>query len=420
MDEEEQVKKQLIKNMILNLITFSIIFYILGIVIYSKFSNFVYNSADNELQNAVIQLEDSQRNGEILPRVIEEERLNIREQSPRLVFIQRDSDGNIKEIEENEYLNEVFNDVYFDRTQINHIYEITIDNQYKYRGINYQLEDGEYTQILINVNGEEDIIERFTTTLVIVLVISVILIIIASYVLSKKTLKPIISSWKKQSEFVQDASHELRTPLAIIQAKQELLLEKPNSTILDNAEDINITLKETKRLTKLIKELMELARNDSKEINLKKQKIDLDKEIKETVEMYQETAKSQGKNLINQLEFGQEIEIDLNKLKELLIILLDNSIKYTEKKDTITVKTYKKEGKCFIEVIDTGIGISKEAKEHVFERFYREEKSRVREKGGTGLGLSIAYNIVKLHKGTIRIDKNYEDGTRMIIRLPIS
>ena len=420
MDEEEQVKKQIIKNMILNLITFSIIFYILGIVIYSKFSNFVYNSADNELQNAVIQLEDSQRNGEILPRVIEEERLNIREQSPRLVFIQRDSDGNIKEIEENEYLNEVFDDVYFDRTQINHIYEITIDNQYKYRGINYQLEDGEYTQILINVNGEEDIIERFTTTLVIVLVISVILIIIASYVLSKKTLKPIISSWKKQSEFVQDASHELRTPLAIIQAKQELLLEKPNSTILDNAEDINITLKETKRLTKLIKELMELARNDSKEINLKKQKIDLDKEIKETVEMYQETAKSQGKNLINQLEFGQEIEIDLNKLKELLIILLDNSIKYTEKKDTITVKTYKKEGKCFIEVIDTGIGISKEAKEHVFERFYREEKSRVREKGGTGLGLSIAYNIVKLHKGTIRIDKNYEDGTRMIIRLPIS
>lgn len=420
MDEEEQVKKQIIKNMILNLITFSIIFYILGIVIYSKFSNFVYNSADNELQNAVIQLEDSQRNGEILPRVIEEERLNIREQSPRLVFIQRDSDGNIKEIEENEYLNEVFDDVYFDRTQINHIYEITIDNQYKYRGINYQLEDGEYTQILINVNGEEDIIERFTTTLVIVLVISVILIIIASYVLSKKTLKPIISSWKKQSEFVQDASHELRTPLAIIQAKQELLLEKPNSTILDNAEDINITLKETKRLTKLIKELMELARNDSKEINLKKQKIDLDKEIKETVEMYQETAKSQGKSLINQLEFGQEIEIDLNKLKELLIILLDNSIKYTEKKDTITVKTYKKEGKCFIEVIDTGIGISKEAKEHVFERFYREEKSRVREKGGTGLGLSIAYNIVKLHKGTIRIDKNYEDGTRMIIRLPIS
>ena len=419
MNEEEQVKKQLIKNMILNLITFSIIFYILGMIIYSQFSNFVYNSADNELQNAIIQLENNVTNSDLLPRVIEEERINIREQSPRLVFIQRDSDGNIKEIEENQFLNEVFNNVSFDRTQINQIYEITIDNKYTYRGINYQLENGEYTQILINVNAEEDILERFITTLAIVLVISVILIIIASYVLSKKTLKPIITSWKKQSEFVQDASHELRTPLTIIQTKQELLLEKPNSTILENAEDINITLKETKRLTRLIKELMELARNDSKKINLNKQKFNLDKEIKEIIDMYQETAKNQGKKLIEQLEYDQEIDADLKKIEELLIILLDNSIKYTEKEDTITVKTYKKEGKCFIEVIDTGIGISKEAGEHVFERFYREEKSRVREKGGTGLGLSIAYNIIKLHKGTIKIDKNYEDGTRIVIRLPI-
>lgn len=392
MNEEEKVKKQLIKNMILNLITFSIIFYILGIVIYSQFSNFIYNSADTELQNAITQISNNQRrnSSENLPRPIEgnkEERVGVnpREQSPRLVFIQRDSDGNIKEGEDNEYLNEAFDDVSFDKTRINQIYEIIIDNQYKYRGINYQTEEGEYIQILINVDSEEDIIERFTTTLVLVLGISVILIILASYVLSKKTLKPIISSWKKQSEFVQDASHELRTPLAIIQAKQELLLEKPDSTILDNAEDINITLKETKRLTKLIKELMELARDDSKEIKLNKKKFDLDKELKEIIEMYSETAKSEGKKLIKQLEYGKEINADENKIKELLIILLDNSIKYTEQKDTITVKTYKKEGKCFIEVMDTGIGISKEAQKHVFERFYREEKSRVRQKGGTGL-----------------------------------
>ena len=142
MNEEEQVKKQLIKNMILNLITFSIIFYILGMIIYSQFSNFVYNSADSELQNAITQLENSGVNSsEPLPRVIEEERLDIREQSPRLVFIQRDSDGNIKEIEENQFLNEVFNNVSFDKTQINQIYEITVDNQYTYRGINYQTED---------------------------------------------------------------------------------------------------------------------------------------------------------------------------------------------------------------------------------------------------------------------------------------
>ena len=110
---------------------------------------------------------------------------------------------------------------------------------------------------------------------------------------------------------------------------------------------------------------------------------------------------------------------DLNKIKELLVILLDNSLKYTEENDSILIKTYKKDNKCIIEVIDTGIGISKEAQEHIFERFYREEKSRTREKGGMGLGLSIAYNIVKIHKGNIRIDKNREKGTRMIVKLPV-
>lgn len=94
-------------------------------------------------------------------------------------------------------------------------------------------------------------------------------------------------------------------------------------------------------------------------------------------------------------------------------------MKYTEPHDSIEVKTYKKDSKCTIEVIDTGIGISKEAMEHVFERFYREEKSRTRSKGGMGLGLSIAHSIVELHKGTIKFDKTREKGTKVIVRLPI-
>jgi signal transduction histidine kinase len=101
-----------------------------------------------------------------------------------------------------------------------------------------------------------------------------IAILIASYTLSRKTLKPIVESWKRQNRFVQDASHELRTPLSIIKVKQEGLLEKPESKIIDNAEDISITLEETNRLTKLIKELMELAKSDSDQLNLNKEKMD--------------------------------------------------------------------------------------------------------------------------------------------------
>ena len=261
--------------------------------------------------------------------------------------------------------------------------------------------------------------QKFIKNLLISTVLSLVSVYIASHFLARKTLKPIIDSWKKQTQFVQDASHELRTPLAIIKAKQENLLENPESKIIDNIEDIGCTLQEVDRLTKLIKELMDLARNDSNSQKLNKENFILDTEIKSIIELYKEVAATEEKEFILNLEYNEEINADLNKIKELLIILLDNSLKYTEEHDSIEVKTYKKDNRCIIEVIDTGIGISKEAIDHVFERFYREEKSRTRSKGGMGLGLSIAYNIVELHKGTIKFDKTREKGTRVIVRLPI-
>lgn len=338
--------------------------------------------------------------------------------NPRLVFITRDENGEKIEEQENTNLNEIFDNVPFDKNLLNTIYEINIQG-YSYRGINYKLDNENYSQVLINVDSEKAISQRFITNLTISFVISIIVILIASYILSKKTLKPIIQSWKKQNQFVQDASHELRTPLAIIKTKQENLLENPEEKIIDKAEDISITLQEVDRLTKLIKELMELAKNDSKELKLNKEKFELDKEIEAIIDLYKVVAKTDSKEFILNLKYNDIINADLDKIKELLVILLDNSFKYTEKNDKIEVKTYKKDNKCILEVIDTGIGISKEAMEHVFERFYREEKSRTRSKGGMGLGLSIAYNIVELHKGSIKFDKNVEKGTRVIVKLPI-
>lgn len=416
MSEEKQVKKQLIKNMILNLVTFSIIFTILGIIIYGQFKSSLYISADSELEKTNFRKEfrmvnnnrRSDRPTNIMPP-------DEQENSPRLVFISRDSDGDISE---NVNINELFKNASFDKSNLNSIYETKIGN-YTYRGINYQKEDGSYTQVLINVDSEKTIAEKFIKNLVISFSITIVIILFASYILSKWTLKPIIISWKKQTQFVQDASHELRTPLAIIKAKQENLLENPDGKIIDNAEDISITLQETQRLTKLIKELMELAKNDSDRLKLNKENFDLDKEIKGLITLYKDVAKTEGKKLTASLEYKETINADLNMVKELLVILLDNSIKYTEPKDNIEIKTYKQDGKAIIEVIDTGIGISKEAIDHIFERFYREEKSRNREKGGMGLGLSIAYNIVTLHKGTIKFDKEREKGARVIVKLPI-
>lgn len=414
MSEEEKVKKQIIKNVILNLITFSIVFYILCIVIYTQFNRSLYISADTALEKFIVR-----ENGEIssrLPNGVTEIRVSVEDQNPRLIFIRRNENGRI--LDDNNNLNTIFENTGFDPNNLNTIYEINIGGYY-FRGVNYRLSNGYYNQVLINVDSEKMIEQKFIKNLLISTVLSLVSVYIASHFLARKTLKPIIDSWKKQTQFVQDASHELRTPLAIIKAKQENLLENPESKIIDNIEDIGCTLQEVDRLTKLIKELMELARNDSNSQKLNKENFILDTEIKSIIELYKEVAATEEKEFILNLEYNEEINADLNKIKELLIILLDNSLKYTEEHDSIEVKTYKKDNRCIIEVIDTGIGISKEAIDHVFERFYREEKSRTRSKGGMGLGLSIAYNIVELHKGTIKFDKTREKGTRVIVRLPI-
>ena len=240
---------------------------------------------------------------------------------------------------------------------------------------------------------------------------------VGSYALAKKTLKPLYDALEKQTEFVQNVAHELRTPLTIIQAKQELLLEEPDSKILDKSEDINISIKETRRLTKMIKELMVLSTSDMKQIQVNKEETDIDEMIKEISTPYIEFAKMENKNLTLELNCNKKIKIDRNKISQIIIILLDNAIKYTKEKDNITVKTIYKEGKCTIEVIDTGIGISKEGLKHVFERFYREDKARSRKTGGTGLGLSIAYTLVKLHGGNIKIMQNNPKGTKVIVKI---
>ncbi len=429
MNEEKQVKRQLVKNMLLNLIAFSIIFYILGTAIYTQFNNSLYLSADEELKNSIIRELDSpenkshqqnskiQTNDEIDFEKNQTKPENI-EKSPRLIFIIRDEQGDIlEEDEDNNKLSSIFKSTIFNKNELNSIYETEIEG-YAYRAINYKNSDGTYKQVLINVDAEKTIAQKFIKNLVISFSTSLIAILIASYILSRKTLKPIIESWKRQNRFIQDASHELRTPLSIIKVKQENLLENPESKIIDNAEDISITLEETNRLTKLIKDLMELAKSDTDQLKLNKEEIDFDKEIKTLAGMYQDVAKTEKKTLNVDLKYNEKIYADNNKLKQLLVILMDNSIKYTKEGNDINIKTYKKDNKFVLEVEDTGIGISKEAIDHVFERFYREEKSRNRQKGGMGLGLSIAYNIVMAHRGTIKFEKNRDIGTKVIVTLP--
>ncbi len=439
MTEQQLIKQQLIKNMLLNLITFTLIFSILGIILYSKVESSIYKSSDQELTNKrniigilskmenaskegndnnneiKLNIESGKSNSNKPTNMKQNENLII---NPRIVYLIRNSDGTIKMQGQ---LADTFNTIKFDSNYLDKIYKIQIEEMYNYRAINYEIQNNNetiYVQALINVDAEESILKNFSKTLIISISASIAISIIASYILSKKTLKPIIESWKKQTEFVQNASHELRTPLTIIQAKQELLLEEPQSKIIEKSEDITITLNETRRLSKLVKDLMELARSDSAKCKLNKTKVKVDDLIEKVVEPFKDMTEIQGKKLELKLNYNREIEIDQNKIHEVLVIVLDNSMKYTEKGDSIIISTEEKDGKLVLDIADTGIGISDEAINHVFERFYREDKARSRQTGGSGLGLSIANSIVvEEHGGTITAKHNKPKGTIIEIKL---
>lgn len=442
MNEQDRFKKQLLKHTLYNICAFAIIFSIFGILIFCLVRNITYSSvdltlkecadiyleADNNLQglsNYFIQSQGSKK--EEFANSINAMRdyvLSRKVTNPKVIVILRDGNSNVLNSDDlgrnyNEYLAQLD----FNKKTLNKIYEICINNTYNYRAINLKLdsdsdENLRYIQLLINVDSENELISHYMDIISVGILTGIIMSIIASYILSKKTLVPIANTLKKQMEFVQNASHELRTPLTIIQAKQELLLQEPDAKIIDKSEDIMLTLNETKRLTKLTKDLMILARADENNIKLNKEKVDIDELIDGMAKPYIEMAEFEEKQMKLNLQYEEEAFIDTSKIYQVMVILLDNAIKYTEKGDCIEINTYSKDGKCVIEVKDTGIGISEEAITHIFDRFYREDKARNRETGGSGLGLSIADVIVKAHNGTIKASHNKPKGTIFTIKLP--
>lgn len=409
MNEKNVINKQLIKNMIATLIAFSIIFATFSTIIYNQVKTTMYQSIDRELIMSI----NKQNNAEELngrPR----DKFN-----PRIIYIIRNEQGEILNADS---IGRIYSDylvnIPFNSTKLNVIFDLIVNGEYNYRSIIYKISEGEatYVQLLANVDAEVQILRHFGTILTFSTTIAVIISIIASYILSRKTIKPIIASWRKQTEFVQNASHELRTPLTIVQAKLEMLLQKPESKVIDNTEDIRISLNETKRLTKLIKDLMTLARADSQNYELDKQDANIDGIIMDISVPYKEFAEIDGKKFVLDLKYEKNLKVDISKISQLMIILLDNAIKYTEQGDTIEIHTYEKDNKCIIEVRDTGIGIDDESIKRIFDRFYRADKARSRESGGTGLGLSIASWIVGVHGGTIKASHNNPKGTVFTIK----
>ena len=401
------LKKQQNRLVLLNFIAFSLIFSIFSFIIYQLVEETLYSSVDNELLRAK---EMSERPNNRMPVPF----------NPRMIVLLRDAEGAILNEEQigTRFINEFSEDLPFSLETIETIQTTKLANDYVFRSLMYPNSNGSYTELLISVEAEQSIVNNFIKILFVCTIIFVLLSITASYFLAKRSMYPIINSWSKQSEFVENASHELRTPLAIVQSKLEHLLTKPEDTIMNQFESIGLSLSEIRRMNIMTTHLLTLARADSLEQQLQKEPVNLGNLVNEVIHPFFELAELEQKEIITQIHSKRTISIDKNRIHQLLVILLDNALKYTRPHDKIHVVLREDPEYLILDVSDTGIGIREENIKRVFDRFYREDKARIKETGGTGLGLSIAQWIVESHNGTIRVSSKPSFGTTFQVKLP--
>ncbi len=224
-------------------------------------------------------------------------------------------------------------------------------------------------------------------------------------------------AYKAQQRFVADASHELRAPLTAIQGNLELLERAAQMSDQERAETLSYLRKEAQRMGRLVGDLLVLARADAGQ-GIKMQPVELDRLL---VETFQDARRLAPGRKISLLDLDQiQVQGDPDRLRQLLVILVDNALKYTPDEGELQLALRTQQGSAVITVSDTGIGIASEDLPHIFERFYRADKARSREQGGTGLGLAIAQWIVERHGGHVEVESTAGEGSTFVIRLPIA
>lgn len=271
--------------------------------------------------------------------------------------------------------------------------------------------------VLLDRQQQINVLNNLLKIFLMVGIMSLSLIYLVSLYLTNRIVKPIKESYNKQKQFIGDASHELKTPLAIIKTNLSVILENKNESIRSQMKWLNYINDQSDRMSKLIDEMLTLAKVDDMKEIVEIERFDLSDLLNNILLTCEAYIFENNINLNSDIKEEIFIKGDKENLKRTIIIILDNAIKYTNKNGSIFVNLKEEKNKVKLEIKNTGEGIKKEHLEKIFERFYRIDESRVRESGGYGLGLSIAKSIVDYHKGRIYAQSNLGKDTTFIIEL---
>ena len=232
-----------------------------------------------------------------------------------------------------------------------------------------------------------------------------------------------------RKDFVANVSHELRTPLTSIKGYIEALLDGAKDDPETNTKFLDIILKQSDRLNLILEDLLQLSKIESGQVLFKREPLHIQSVIERTLSMIKPLADKRGHRLVSFVEDHLPAVLgDEDRLIQILSNLLDNAVKYTPEKGTITVAAHPVSDDAEqpaiataveLSVTDTGMGIPEIDRPRVFERFYRVDKARSRELGGTGLGLAIVRHIVEGLGGRVWVEANAPTGSRFVVRLPV-
>ena len=370
-----KTKSSLIKINIAVVLSFLILF---SIFIYTYFKGVTYKSIDNKLNNELesiaIQLT---RQSMVYP---------VTKYPSNMIYIYK-RDRVMYYTPQNGYFSDVLPNRYTNK--LNDIFTFS-ENGYTFRELNVEIDEYQI-QIIRNIDSEISSLRQLIFVFIIGILISLIITYYLAVYLTKKALIPIEAAWNNQAKFIQDASHELRTPISIISSKLERMLKHPNSTISDEVETIADAMSEIRRSKKMISDLLSLTKEEAiTKLNITE--VNIKNFIKDICVDYVDIADIQEKRFEMNFNLKNEtIFTDENKLRQLLLIFIDNAFKYTKENDFIAININQKDNVYTeIFIIDSGVGIKQEDIPYIFDRFFRSENVRDKDIDGSGIGLSIA------------------------------
>jgi signal transduction histidine kinase len=268
------------------------------------------------------------------------------------------------------------------------------------------------------LSDQDRVLQRLEAGLLALGGVSIFLLGFASWWLAGRSLRPAQEAWERQQHFVANASHELRAPLTLMRASTEVALRTTSSKDKDRRALLEDVMQECDHMNRLVEDLLLLSRLDGGRIKLDRQAIKLGDMLSDVHRQVGRLADERGIKLVTGGPAANSVALgDMPRLRQVLLILLDNALRYTPRGGTIEVTSVTRGRHVELTVTDTGNGIAPEHLPHIFERFYRVEEARGEEGQGNGLGLSIAKGLVEAQGGHIGMTSKVGQGTRVTITL---